>query len=201
MDPSRVAAIICHAIVIICCGYLCSIVHKHISSKAPISKTIIDLIYQDCNVHIFLATSTLSGIFTLCLFSSDFTLSHTTAVVVSNIFYMILEIGAVEMTVSSILRLITLLKTSEEVGIQLFGTDDKAILIVRVVAAVAAVTVLVLANVAFETAPLSVDLLTRVSQISVKDILRRKPYTIFYLVLVIQAFASNVLTYAVRAER
>ena len=100
---------------------------------------VLDLIYIDCVIHIFCltaslrhsviqifcVTASLSLIFIAGLISADLTLPHLAALVTSNVLnFFFIETGATSMTVGRFLRLLSIVKSSEEAGIQLMGSDD-----------------------------------------------------------------------------
>ena len=111
---------------------LCSIIHGHISDRALIDTTIVDLIYQDCIVYIFLTMASFSVSFIHCLTSTDLTLDFWSALVYSVLFYQWVGCLASSQIASSSLGLLTLIRMSEEAGIQCLGDDSSAITRVRI---------------------------------------------------------------------
>ncbi len=60
---------------------LCFVIHKHISDKAPVELTVIDLLYQDIIIYIFLYMVSFSGALIHCLSSKDLELDFWSALV------------------------------------------------------------------------------------------------------------------------
>ncbi len=60
---------------------LCYVIHKHISNKAPVELTVIDLLYQDIIIYIFLFMVSFSGALIHCLSSKDLELDFWPALV------------------------------------------------------------------------------------------------------------------------
>jgi hypothetical protein len=115
-----VVTIVWLVLVTLASAYLCYVIYSYIKQKAPITQTVIDLIYKDCVICLFLLTT----IFALTLIgtqlSEDYTLTHTSARVASNLLYFFMEFGSILMSVSSLLRLLTIINNSEEAGIFCF---------------------------------------------------------------------------------
>jgi hypothetical protein len=198
MEALRVTTIVFLVLVIAFSGLLCSIIHRHISNKPPVQTTVIDLIYKDCIVYIFMMTFLFSFIFICCQFSDDFTLPYPLAVVLTNIVLLVFECGCVSMIISSLLRLLTILKSSEEAGIQLLGEDDKAIVVVRIVSAFSSLCIVLVANFIFEAVPPSVNLLTEFQNLSATELFRKSLKNNFYFVILFLTAGFNLLTYLVR---
>jgi hypothetical protein len=101
------------------------------------------------------------------------------------------------MAISSFLRLLTILKHSEEAGIQLFGTDDQAIMLIRTVAAFSSVAIILAANLVFETVPPAVNFLTEFQNLSASEVFKKSTSAYIYMVLPCLAIGLNLLTYLV----
>jgi hypothetical protein len=194
----RVTTVAFLLFVIILSGLLCSIIYRHISNKPPVQTTIIDLIYKDCVVYIFTMTVLFSFIFICCQFSNDFTLSYQLVVVLTNIVCLVGECGCVSMIISSFLRLLTILRSSEEAGIQLLGEDDKAIVVVRTVSVFMSLCIVLVANLVFETVPPPVNLLTEFQNLSASELLKKSPDAYIYIVIPCLTAGFNLLLYLVR---
>jgi len=179
---------------------VCSIIYRYISNKPPVQTTIIHLIYKDCIVCIFAITVFMSITFMCCQFSDDFTLSYPLALALTNIVYTGFEFVSIFMAISSFLRLLTILKHSEEAGIQLFGADDQAIMLLRTVAGFLSVTIILATNLFFETAPPTVKVLTEFQNVSASDVFQKSTNSYIYIVLPCLAVALNLLTYLVRKK-
>jgi hypothetical protein len=196
MEALRVTTIVFLLLMIAFSGLLCSIIHRHISNKPPVQTTVIDLIYKDCIVYIFTMTFLFSFIFICCQFSDDFTLPYSLAVFLTNIVYLVGECACVSMIISSLLRLLTILRSSEEAGIQLLGEDDKAILVVRIVSAFSSLCIILVANFIFEAVPPPVNLLTEFQNLSASELIQNSPK--IYVVIPCLTAGFNLLTYLVR---
>jgi len=83
---------------------------------------------------------------------------------------------------------------SEEAGIQLFGDDDKALLIVRAASAVAALTIMFVAKFVINDRLAAVDMLMGDDTISFKSVMQKNPGHFCYILLPCTAAVSNTLT-------
>jgi hypothetical protein len=197
MEVLRITTVAFLLLVIILSGLLCSIIYRYISNKPPVQTTIIDLIYKDCIVLIFAITVFMSITFMCSQFSDDFTLSYPLALALTNIVYTGVEFGSICMAISSFLRLLTILKHSEEAGIQLFGTDDQALRLIRTVAAFSSVAIILAANLVFETVPPAVNFLTEFQNLSASEVFKKSTNAYIYIVFPCLAVALNLLAYLV----
>jgi hypothetical protein len=197
MDVLRITAVAFLLLVIICSGFLCAIIHRYISNKAPVQTTTIDLIYKDCVVYIFAMTVSISTIFICCLSTDNFTLSYSMAVALTNIVYFIFECGCVSMLISSFLQLLTMLRNSEEARIQLLGNDDKAIAFVRGTSVIFSLILALVMILVLETVPPAVNSFTDYNNLSAAEVFKKSPSAQIYFVIPYLALASNILTYLV----
>lgn len=173
---------------------VCIIIHKYISNKAPIEVTIIDLVYQDCIVYIFLLMLTFSVSFIACLLSPDLTLDFWLALTYSILIYLWFGCLASSMCVSSSLRLITLLRMSEEAGIQMLGSDDQAIKVIRASSFVASSGFIFIAVFILNSYPPAVPVLMG-SQVATLGAMLKQDYGILlYFALPILSVLVNAST-------
>jgi hypothetical protein len=139
---------------------LCFTIIKFIGDKATVRLTIVDLIYKDSIVYIYLLCfSTYLGI--LCCIVSD-NAKHSLNFEVSLIFAILISIFlfciSISFIISGLLRLFTLLKLSEEWGIQLLGPDDLAVFKIRTMSIVISTIIAVSTIVFYKEYPTTVDL-------------------------------------------
>ena len=114
--------------------FLWQIILKYFSDKPLLSLTLVDLIYRDIIVCIFLTfvfySTALTHVLTagtdILTLSYEFSLLYVVILNFStNVIYML-------MILSGGLRFISLLKNSEAAGLQLLGVDSEALIIIRV---------------------------------------------------------------------
>ena len=114
--------------------FLWQIILKNFSDKPLLSLTLVDLIYRDIIVCIFLTfvfySTALTHVLTagtdILTLSYEFSLLYVVILNFStNVIYML-------MILSGGLRFISLLKNSEAAGLQLLGVDSEALIIIRV---------------------------------------------------------------------
>jgi hypothetical protein len=97
-------------------AYLSSVIYRYIEQKAPITQTVIDLIYKDCVVCLFLITTTFALAVIGAQLSDNYSVNPSSAWITTNFMAFFMEYGSILISVSSLLRLLTVLNTSEEEG-------------------------------------------------------------------------------------
>ena len=180
--------------IVILSGILCSVVYAYISNKAPIDQTIIDLTYKDCLVYIFLMTLSSNVAFTNCLMANENFLEFYIALLHSDVILFFISCICFSVSISSALRLLTILNSSEENGIQLLGPDDKAILKIRFVAIGLSSTSILFANIVLQSFPPIVGLFVQNQRITVLSMVKKDYGMITYLVS--PTFAAAFVTAA-----
>ena len=118
------------------------ITYQCISTKKLISLTVIDLIYSDVVIYNNLVClfSSAAIIHSLIRNTHDLALSYELALTYSLAVVFFVTIASVSLILSGILRLLTLVKQSEEAGLQLLGPENLAIAKVRWISIVIAAT-------------------------------------------------------------
>jgi hypothetical protein len=108
-------------------------IYKHYKEKATVQVTIVDLIYCDLIIWIYLCCMVYSVAIAHCLLLLDkgLTLNDFFANLYSRIFEVILLFISAFLILIGGLRLLSLAKRSEAAGLQLLGPDDTAIVIAR----------------------------------------------------------------------
>ena len=139
-------------------------------------------------------TATFALLLTCCQFSADFTLPFSLAAVFAYAIHVVMECTAVSMLISGFLRLITIVRKSEEAGLQLLGSDDQAIVIIRAISVLLSFGVILVANVAFKAQVPSIDVLTGAENVSMTTAMSTNPYAATYFVLPYLAAAVNLVT-------
>ena len=110
-------------------------IYKHISSKPLVSITLADLVYQDMIIYTYsLSLAYVSAVVhSIILDDNNSALNFKAALSYSLVINFFVSTGCVSITICSTLRLISLLKVSEEAGLQLLGPDNVAVVIIRLV--------------------------------------------------------------------
>ena len=145
-------------------------IYQYISEKPTVSSTLVDLIYRDIIILIYLLSlGTLVAIIS-CICSSNGlqTLSFEWSVFFSLLTNAFLNWIAVSMIFSGGLRLMSLLNNSEQCGLQLFGPDNLAIKKVRFISLFLSIVVIMLGSLIFKAYPASFDLFYYADKILLK---------------------------------
>ena len=97
---------------------LCLTIHKYISTKPLVTLTLVDLIYQDTLVYMYLlATGAYIGLISCILSTNGLqSISFTWSVVLALLTNICINSISVSMIFSGSLRLISMIKNSEEPG-------------------------------------------------------------------------------------
>jgi hypothetical protein len=108
-------------------------IYKHIKEKAVVQVTLVDLIYCDLIIWIFLISLVYTVAIGHCIVQLDANsaLDDFYATLYSRIFEVILFFLSTSLILSGGLRLLSMVKRSEAAGLQLLGPDDTAIVITR----------------------------------------------------------------------
>jgi len=96
---------------------LIKIIYDHIRLKPILSQTVIDLCYSDCMIYLYCFNLTFALGVSLCLASDTTTLGFLPSLIISVAAYFFLCNSLWYLTISGVLRLITITKNSEQVSI------------------------------------------------------------------------------------
>ena len=180
-------------------GFLCSVIYNHISQKPPVQQTIIDLLYGDCIIYTYLFTITLSVTLISCLSANEMVLGMPLAIFLADTIYFFISCIALLMTVSSILRLITITTNSEEAGIQLLGPDDKALFIIRIMTIMMTLFSIVFGHFGLKSFPPPFAILVNNEKvIAISRMLKNDPGIFLYFLPPLTAAISNSFAIMVR---
>ena len=91
-------------------------------------------------------------------------------------------------------RLLTILNSSEEAGLQLLGPDDKAIITVRLISILTSILTVMVAHLIFNSLPPILPILISGQIISVLDLIRCDPGIVIYFVTPILSMIINFVT-------
>jgi hypothetical protein len=109
---------------------LCLIIVKFISNKSVLSVSLVDLIYRDAIVYLYLLCCTATTGFILCLLKEE-SLSFTMSATYSGCAMFFADGLFISLIFSGSLRMISLLRNSEVNGLQLLGPENIAIIKIR----------------------------------------------------------------------
>ena len=112
---------------------LCRIIYIHIHKKPLVEITIIDLVYSDCIFLMFWMCIIFAIGVSACLLSETSSLSFSLSLIISLSSFFPLCNCLWSLTISGILRFISIFKNSEQVGIQSLGPDYIAIWKIRLI--------------------------------------------------------------------
>jgi hypothetical protein len=110
---------------------LLSTIHKFISEKATINMTLVDLIYRDAIVYLYMFCLFVYLGVILSILSYNESLNIKITILFSLLIYTFFDCVFISFIISGSLRFISLVKLSEESGLQLLGPDNLAIVRVR----------------------------------------------------------------------
>ena len=168
-------------------------IYDHIRLKAVSSVTIIDLTYSDCLicVHCFgiIYSSGVIG----CLLAKTQTLDFITSLIIAEAMYILLCYILCGLTITAILRLISLVKNSEEFGIQSLGPDDVAIWKIRIVSHAISFGLPFVGLIFFQSIPGFFAVLNNSNAIPLSEIAKLDPYIFVYTVPVFIAATVNIM--------
>ena len=113
--------------------FLWSIIYTFISKKPLVSVTLVDWIYRDTIVYIYLACCaySIALIHTTFAGNINFTLKFEFAIFYAFLINFLINNVYFGLTIAGGLRLISLMNNSEAAGLQLLGPDNEAILKIR----------------------------------------------------------------------
>ena len=122
--------------------FLTFVTYHCISTKKLISLTLVDLLYCDVVIYNNLVClfSSAAIIHSLIINTHDLALSYELALTYSLAIAFFVTIASVSLILSGLLRLLTLVKQSEEAGFQLLGPENLAKVKVRLISIVIAAT-------------------------------------------------------------
>lgn len=114
---------------------LFSVIYNHISKKPLVSITLIDLIYRDLIIYVYLHSLTLAVADIHCLIELEngTALDHFYSSLYAIISEVLVHCFSSSLILSGGLRFITLIKNSETQGLQLLGPENVAIIKIRVI--------------------------------------------------------------------
>jgi hypothetical protein len=121
METYNLIVITLFLTILIISGILYWIVHQHISKKALIDQTIIDLTYKECLIYIFFLAVSLGISFISCMLASENSLDLMLAILLSDVIVFLINITSNYLLVGCILRIITMINNSEQQELQLLG--------------------------------------------------------------------------------
>ena len=181
--------VLCLAISFILIKTICD----HIKLKAVSTVTIIDLTYSDCLIclHCFgiIYSSGIIG----CLLTKTLTLDFITSLIIAEAMFISVCYILCGLTITAILRLISLVKNSEEFGIQSLGPDDVAIWKIRIVSHAISFGLPLVGLIFFQSIPGFFAFLNNTNAMSPSEIGQFDPYNFVYTLPVIIAAIVNIM--------
>jgi len=132
---------------------LFKIIYNNIHNKPIVAITIIDLVYSDCILFFFCTCLMYVIGFSACLLSETSTLSFSLSLTLAVISYAALCNSFWSLTITGILRFISVIKNSEHSGIQSLGTDYVAIWKIRLISIALSSSMIIGGYLLFNTFP------------------------------------------------
>jgi hypothetical protein len=124
---------------------LFKIIYNNIHKKSIIAITIVDLVYSDCIFFIFCYCLIFVIAVSACLVSETTSLSFSLALILSLASYFALCNILWSLAITGILRFTSIIKKSEQAGIQCLGPDYIAVWKIRMIS-IAATSILILSG-------------------------------------------------------
>jgi hypothetical protein len=170
-------------------------IHRYISRKSLISITLVDLIYCDTLVYIYLLCFTLTIAFIHCLLQleAELTLDFVMARIYSVIGEFIIFCLTVSLIVSGVLRLISIVQNSEAAGIQLLGPENIAIVKIRILSITLAVLFELIVTVHLKTYSGLFYMFHDPESTSILNSVNKNNYAILFQIQPVLAFLINVI--------
>lgn len=138
--------------------------------------------------------------FISCLLSPDLTLDFWSALAYSIFGYLWLNCLASSLLVNSFLRLVTLIKVSEEAGIQWLGSDDHAIKVIRSGSFLASSGVIFTAVVIINSYPAAVPVLMGRQEATLGGVVKQDPGSLIYFAIPTLSFLISTVASLVRLK-
>jgi len=159
-------------------------IYQYISKKPTVSCTLIDLIYRDIIVYIYLSSLATYIAIIACICSSNGlqTLTFEWSVFFSLLTNSFLNCLAISMNISGGLRLISLLNNSEQFGLQLLGPDNLAIKKVRFISISLSIVLIMLGSLFFNVYPPSFDLYFYADEVSISETYSKNWFSMIYII-------------------
>ena len=168
-------------------------IYDHIRLKAVSSVTIIDLTYSDCLICLHCFGIVYSSGIIGCLLTKTQTLDFITSLIIAEAMYISVCYILCGLTITAILRLISLVNNSEEFGIQSLGPDDAAIWKIRILSHTISFGLPFVGLIFFQSIPGFFAVLNNSNAITPSEIGKFDPYNFVYTVPVIIAATVNII--------
>jgi hypothetical protein len=166
---------------------------NHIYKKPPVSSTVIDLAYADCFIFIYMFEIIFGSSIILCITSENLALSFELSLAITVINYFVVSNCQFSLTITGILRFVSLINKSEEIGIQSLGPDYLAIWKIRLMS-FGLTLILLLSNImCFHSIPILFYTLYSPVSLSYTSIYEQDPYIGIYITPLVLASVANVV--------
>jgi hypothetical protein len=175
-------------------GILYWIVHQHISKKALIDETIIDLTYKECLIYIFFLAISLGIAFISCMLANENSLELLLSILLSDVVVFFIDTTSNYLSIGCILRILTMINNSEQQGLQLLGPDDRAIIKIRIFSTAFSLFTIIFGNLILNSFPPILRLLTGNLSLSTSSGFKNDPAAMIYYISPTVAAALVILT-------
>ena len=167
---------------------------NHIKFKAVSSITITDLTYFDCIICLYCFGIVYSSGIIGCLLTETHLLDFIPALIIGEAMFISVCYILCGLTITALLRLISLVTNSEESGIQTLGPDDIAIWKIRIVSHARCFGIHAVGFFCFQFIPGFFIVLSNPQAYPFIGVIQVDTYTAVYLVPLISALVSNLLS-------
>jgi hypothetical protein len=175
-------------------GILYWIVHQHISKKALIDQTIIDLTYKECLIYIFFLAISLGIAFISCMLANENSLELLLAILLSDVVVFFIDATSNYLSIGCILRILTMINNSEQQGLQLLGPDDRAIIKIRIFSTACSLSTIIFGNLILNSFPPILGTLIGNQNLSTSSGFKNDPAAMIYYISPTVAAALVILT-------
>jgi hypothetical protein len=165
----------------------------HLRFKAVSSVTIIDLAYSDCMISLFCFGLTYSAGIIECLLNQSQTLDFVPSLVIGEAMFISVCYILCGLTITAILRLTSLVRNSEQFGIQGLGPDDVAIWKIRMISVAISFGIPLTGLLFFQSIPGFFVVLANYNSIPLSEIAKLDPYNFAYIIPIFIAAFANLL--------
>jgi hypothetical protein len=174
----------------------CFVIQQFISKKQILAVTLVDLIYRDTIIYIYLIclVSSTSIIHCLCFSNDNLTLNYEFAMVYSGTISFFVSSLSISLIFSGCLKLISLIKKSEAAGLQLLGPDSIALNKIRLFSFIFSFILPTFMIFFFNTKPGLFPLFYENESTSLSQDIDKNLFKALYAVLPCSAIAVNIIT-------
>jgi len=170
-----------------------TIIYKYIHSRPVIAQTVIDLSYADCILYHFSFNLVYATGIGLCLISDTLTLNFYLALAISVAAFVTLCNCLWTLAITGTLRFISIVKNSEEAGIQMLGPDNIAIWKIRWISVCLTLSIPFMGIIFFQSIPTFFYTIFCEETVQGPELNKQEPFNKIYFASTVIATIANGL--------